>query len=169
MLYLQYLWRVLSILIKTFYVALRIFLRIILGKTKREKLQFYHKLDVYVYSISFSFYFFMFLYKTIKICRLGNPSLVKIIVPKYNYKVYCNLTGDDYVNMTTKEEEIIEKFQPRDGEIVIDIGAHSGRYTLIATKRVGPKGKVIAIEADPKNFDMLNKNIKLNDLSTERM
>ena len=30
---------------------------------------------------------------------------------------------------------------------------------------MGPKGKVISIEADPKNMDMLNKNIKLNELS----
>ena len=112
----------------------------------------------------------MFLYKLIRILRLGNPSsLVKISVPKYNYKVYCPLTEDDYAHMTTREDDIIEKFQPRDGEIVVDVGAHYGRYTLIVAKRVGPKGKVIAIEADPKNFDMLNKNIKLNELSVEHV
>jgi FkbM family methyltransferase len=107
----------------------------------------------------------MFIYKIIRILRLGNPSLVKIIVPKYKYKVYCPLTEDDYSHMTTREDNIIEKFQPKDGGIVVDVGAHYGRYTLIAAKRIGPKGKVIAIEADPKNFDMLNKNIKLNELS----
>jgi FkbM family methyltransferase len=67
--------------------------------------------------------------------------------------------------MTTREDDIIEKFRPRDGGIVVDVGAHYGRYAIIAAKRVGPKGKVIAIEADPNNFDMLNKNIKLNELS----
>ena len=100
----------------------------------------------------------------ISILRLGNPSFVKITVVKYNYKVYCPLTEDDYAHMTTREDDIIEKFQPKEGGIVVDVGAHYGRYTLIAAKRIGPRGKVISIEADPNNFDMLNKNIKLNEL-----
>jgi FkbM family methyltransferase len=158
--------KVVGFLSKVFYIAIRIFLRVILGKRKREKSQFYHKLHVRV-NISFSFYLFMFLYKIMRIFGIGNPSssLVKISVPKYNYKVYCPLTEDDYAHMTTREDDIIEKFQPIDGGIVVDVGAHYGRYTLIAANRIGPKGKVIAIEADPNNFDMLNKNIKLNELS----
>jgi FkbM family methyltransferase len=155
--------KALIILSRVFYATIRIFLKIILGK-RREKSQFYHKLSIRM-SVSFSFYFFMFLYNTIRILRIGNPSLVKIIVPKYNYKVYCPLTEDDYAHMTTREDDIIEKFQPKSGGIVVDVGAHYGRYTLIAAKRIGQKGKVIAIEADPKNFDMLNKNVKLNELS----
>jgi FkbM family methyltransferase len=156
--------RALIILSRISYVAIRIFLRILLGKSKRGKSQFYHRLGVLI-NISFSFYFFMFLYKMIRIFRLGNSSLVKIIVPKYNYKVYCYLTKDDYAHMTTREDDIIEKFQHKSDGIVVDVGAHYGRYTLIAAKRVGPKGKVISIEADPKNFDILNKNVKLNELS----
>jgi FkbM family methyltransferase len=155
------------ILSRIFYIAIRIFLKIILGK-RREKSQLYRKLSIRM-SVSFSFYFFMFLYKLLRILRIGNPSLVKIIVPKYNYKVYCPLTEDDYAHMTTREDDIIEKFQPKSGGIVVDVGAHYGRYTLIAAKRIGPKGKVIAIEADPNNFDMLNKNIKLNELSKENV
>jgi predicted RNA methylase len=106
----------------------------------------------------------MFLYKIIRILGIGNPTLVKIIVPQYNYKVYCHLTEDDYAHMTAREEEIIEKFQPIKGEIVVDVGAHYGRYTLIAANCIGSKRNVIAIEVDPKNFDMLNENIKLNKL-----
>jgi FkbM family methyltransferase len=160
--------KALIILSRIFYIAIRIFLKIILGKRKREKSKLYHKLSVSM-NISFSFYFFMFLYKMIGIFRLGNSSFVKIIVPKYNYKVYCPLTEDDYAHMTTREDNIIERFQPKDGGIVVDVGAHYGRYTLIAAKRVGPKGKVIAIEADPQNFEMLTKNIKLNELSAENV
>jgi hypothetical protein len=160
--------RVLIILSRIFNIAIRIFLKLILGKRKIAKLQFYHKISVSM-NISFSFYFFMFIYKMISIFRLGNPSLVKIIVPKYNYKVYCPLTEDDYAHMTTREDHIIEKFQLKDEGIVVDVGAHYGRYTLIAAKRIGPKGKVIAIEADPQNFDMLNKNIKLNEFSTDNV
>ena len=47
---------------------------------------------------------------------------------------------------------------------MLDIGAHIGDHTIIASKRVGANGKVIAIEADPSNFEMLNRNIELNRL-----
>src|SRR5215203_1646050 len=155
--------KVMNLFIKIIYIILRILFIITLGKKRRENSQFYNKLR-YRLNISFSFYFFMSLYKIIRILRLGNPLLVKIYVPKYNYKVYCHLTEDDYNHMTIREDDIIENFQPKSEGIVVDVGAHYGRYTLIAAKRIGPKGKVIAIEADPKNFDMLNKNIKLNKL-----
>ena len=101
--------RALILLSRIFYVAIRIFL----GKRKREKSQFYQKL-CFRLNISFSFYFFMFLYRIIRIFRLGNPSIVKIIVPKYNYKVYCHLIEDEYAHMTTREDNIIEKFQPKE-------------------------------------------------------
>ena len=40
-----------------------------------------------------------------------------------------------------------------------------GRYTIISSKRVGKNGKVVAIKAHPGNFEMLNRNIKLNQLT----
>jgi FkbM family methyltransferase len=65
--------------------------------------------------------------------------------------------------MTLHEDDIIEQnFTPKEGDTVIDVGAHIGPYTLKATKSVGTNGKVIAIEADPENFDILSRNIQLN-------
>ena len=88
--------------------------------------------------------------------------LIKIVVPKYDYKFYCRVNKEDY---TTREDEIVEHFRPKEGDIVVDVGAHIGRYTIIASKRVGESGKVIAIEAHPGNFEMLNRNVKLNKLT----
>lgn len=48
------------------------------------------------------------------------------------------------------------------GDIVLDIGAHIGYYTLIAAKIVGKKGKVYAFEPDTKNFSILQKNVEAN-------
>src|SRR5437763_1822635 len=62
-------------------------------------------------------------------------------------------------------DDIIELFLPKDGDIVVDIGAHIGLYTIISSKRVGFNGKVIAIEAHPENFEILNRNIQLNQLT----
>jgi FkbM family methyltransferase len=36
---------------------------------------------------------------------------------------------------------------------------------MVASKRVGANGKVVAIEAVPAHFHMLNRNIKLNNLT----
>lgn len=51
----------------------------------------------------------------------------------------------------------------RKGMNVVDIGAHIGVYTILAAEKVGKNGKVIAIEPEPKNYEQLVKNIKLNN------
>jgi precorrin-6B methylase 2 len=86
-------------------------------------------------------------------------------VPKYNYEFYYRINKDDFIVMTRHEDVIIQYFHPKEGDVVVDVGAHIGRYTIIASKRVGPNGKVIAIEADPSNFEMLNRNVQLNRLA----
>ena len=140
--------------LKVIYLGLRILLRIALGKKRRDRI-----------FIEQGFDFNTFLYKVFKILRIGNSMLLKISVPKYDYKFYCRINREDLVFMTNHEDDIIEHFTPKQGDIVVDIGAHMGRYTIISSKRVGTNGKVIAIEAHPGNFEMLNRNIKLNQLT----
>jgi FkbM family methyltransferase len=55
-------------------------------------------------------------------------------------------------------------FKPRRGEILVDIGAHIGKYTLTAAKAVGNEGMVVAIEPHPVNYQALQRNIGLNKL-----
>src|ERR671918_578302 len=106
----------------------------------------------------------VFLIKIIYFLRLGNHVSLKISVPKYGYKAYYPINKNDLINMTIREDEIIELFTPKEGGVVIDIGAHIGRYTIISSKRVGANGKIVAIEANPSNFEMLNRNVQLNRL-----
>ena len=47
----------------------------------------------------------------------------------------------------------------RRGGVFIDVGAHIGRYTLLASKRVGSEG-VVALEPIPENYKVLIENIK---------
>jgi FkbM family methyltransferase len=140
--------------LKIIYLGLRIVLRLVLGKKRRDRLYVGRGLD-----------FGVFWYKSFKFLRPGNSSLLKFRVPKYNYEFYCRVNKDDFKIMTIHEDEIIEHFTPKQGDIVVDIGAHIGLYTIISSKRVGINGKVVAIEADPGNFEMLNRNIKLNQLT----
>ena len=51
------------------------------------------------------------------------------------------------------------------GMTVIDIDAHIGYYTLLFAKCVGPHGRVVAFEPLPVNFELLNRNIQLNELT----
>lgn len=50
-----------------------------------------------------------------------------------------------------------------EGMIVVDVGAGLGYYALLAVKRVGRNGLVIAFEPDPARFKILTKNIRANN------
>jgi len=50
------------------------------------------------------------------------------------------------------------------GDYFVDVGANIGWHTLFGAKIVGDSGKVFAFEPGNKNFNLLETNIKLNDL-----
>jgi len=47
-----------------------------------------------------------------------------------------------------------------EGDTVMDCGSYFGSNTVYLSRKVGNKGKVISIEADPNNFNILIKNIE---------
>lgn len=51
----------------------------------------------------------------------------------------------------------------KEGMVVLDIGAHHGFYTLLASRKVGEKGKVIAFEPSERERNRLLSHIKLNN------
>ena len=89
--------------------------------------------------------------------------LLKIHVPKDHYQYFCRIGMGDF--LPGHEGHIVGRFAPKEGDTVIDIGAHIGRYTITSSKQVGKTGKVVAIEADPDNFQLLKRNIALNKLT----
>lgn len=52
-----------------------------------------------------------------------------------------------------------------DGDVMMDIGANVGQFSLLAAKRVGEKGHVVAIEPNAAIFSDLRFNIQLNKLT----
>src|SRR5258708_30476969 len=48
------------------------------------------------------------------------------------------------------------------GKVFIDVGANFGVYTLVASKLVGPSGKVISVEPTAQSFAILGRNVALN-------
>jgi FkbM family methyltransferase len=50
----------------------------------------------------------------------------------------------------------------RPGDVFLDVGAHVGFSSLIASTLVGSSGSVVAIEANPVSFERLEHNIRIN-------
>ena len=57
----------------------------------------------------------------------------------------------------------------RPGATVIDIGAHSGYYTLLASALVGKNGSVWAFESEPINAGFLRQHTLLNHCTNVRV
>jgi FkbM family methyltransferase len=141
-------------LLKAIYRGTRFSLRLILGRKRTDRI--YQKRNIN---------FKDFLYSSTRIMRVSKKLLLEIHVPNHDYRIHCPLNKEDFIVMTKHEEEIIRIFSPKEGDIVVDIGAHMGRYTIPSAKSVGVSGKVIAVEAHPYNFGILQHNLKLNKLT----
>lgn len=53
----------------------------------------------------------------------------------------------------------------REGDVVYDVGANIGVYTIFAAKRVGPEGHVYAFEPHAGNTRSLLRNVAANELT----
>jgi tRNA G26 N,N-dimethylase Trm1 len=53
----------------------------------------------------------------------------------------------------------------KQGMRVVDIGANIGYYTILFSLLVGKKGEVYAFEPDDRYYNMLLKNIKMNNIA----
>lgn len=63
------------------------------------------------------------------------------------------------------EAQLSPYFHLEKGQIFVDIGANIGRYTIPASRAVGKTGAVLAIEAHPRNYGLLTRNVELNKLT----
>jgi FkbM family methyltransferase len=97
---------------------------------------------------------------TDKLCRN-----VTVVIDDMKYQLI------DYESLTIVSHEHYEMafmplwLKPRKGEVLIDIGAHIGKYTLTAAKAVTEKGLVVAVEPHSTNYQTLQKNIQINGLT----
>ena len=78
---------------------------------------------------------------------------------KLFFQDILNLGGFRVPHVTEAIQEYLAE-----GNTFIDVGAHIGYFTVLASQIVGPNGKVLSFEPFPENFKYLQGNIKLNDL-----
>jgi FkbM family methyltransferase len=122
------------------YVAYRIFLRLRMGKKKRDEL-----------------------------LRASGLSEIDFL-PERPYCINgINAlprkgTDDFYMFYIPRERELLPHLKMHRGETFVDVGANVGYYSLRIAKDYSSKGvTIIAIEAHPGNYKALSKNIELND------
>lgn len=78
----------------------------------------------------------------------------------YRWSVF---TGVRFLRGDYHQDEVAELVSLiRDGDVFYDVGAHIGYYALIAARRVGRLGRVIAFEPLPLNLRFLRRHIAVN-------
>lgn len=105
----------------------------------------------------------------------GRYMIVKLILP-FCHGPYIIQGHSMYIaggpNVLLPFKLAVDKFEPattdlfkrllRDGMTCIDVGAHVGYFTLLAARLVGSAGQVYAFEAEPSTYDVLVRNVQLN-------
>jgi FkbM family methyltransferase len=74
--------------------------------------------------------------------------------------VGCAIAKNVYENFET----LIMLSHVKQGDVVVDVGANIGYYSLLLASRIGEKGRLYAIEPDPTNRAILELNIKANNI-----
>jgi len=52
----------------------------------------------------------------------------------------------------------------REGMTILDIGANIGYYALLEARSVGPSGRVVAVEPEPRNAALLRRNVQFSTM-----
>ena len=100
-----------------------------------------------------------------KLQRFANSNLKPDWVEIEGEKMYLDEVDALCLSINGIHEKIITnliKKEIHSGDVVLDIGAHIGYYTLQFANLVGSTGKVYAFEPEPKNFELLKKNVQIN-------
>ena len=102
---------------------------------------------------------YKFLVKTLpkKITLKIDNQKIKVLTSDYGLSRRLILFGEHVPAVTNFMKDKI-----KDGMVVVDVGANIGYNTLLASKRVN-NGKVYAFEPDPRCYELLTDNIKINN------
>lgn len=90
------------------------------------------------------------------------------IVPFKGYRISVRPRSNDLfaIGEVIAKEEYTPSIRGADigFDIILDLGAHIGCFTLWAARKFRPK-KILAVEIEQSSYDILIKNLKLNNLT----
>ena len=89
----------------------------------------------------------------------------RVYAPDFGVRFHIRGGSDDLYSVLPyregdAQEAILSPLS--EGDVFVDVGANVGYYSILASKRVGPLGKVIAIEPFPGTVEQLKRNINAN-------
>lgn len=135
---------------KYYYIFYRLFLRIKMGKSLRDKFLKNNNISYVNFLPEWLF--------AEKICRLND---LRAIPRKH--------TDDFYVLFIEREKDLKKHLTLNENEVFVDVGANVGSYSLQIAKQYKSKGVLIfAIEAHPETFTALRRNVDLNGFANIR-
>lgn len=96
---------------------------------------------------------------------IKGDKLVKTPMGPYIYVNYSDWVERETAN-GTYERDYVDFFcsKIQEGDVVIDVGAYIGYFSLLASEGVGDKGCVYAFEPVPRNYERLMRNLKANQV-----
>ena len=79
--------------------------------------------------------------------------------PKFEYRVddFSGWLRDSDRSIADATDYWLQHYGPQEGDVIVDVGAGRGEDTTAFSRAVGKTGRVIAIEADPLSFAILEK------------
>ena len=94
--------------------------------------------------------------------RITRPLLRKSVVV-LDGLAYSPIDAESLIILHPEfEKDVWEWLKPERGQVLVDVGAHLGKYTLQAARIVGNRGLVVSLEPHPENFKGLSNGITMN-------
>lgn len=104
----------------------------------------------------------------------GERFAAKVQSGSFTFKLYLSTREPVSTSPLTRDLLIDRLWEPlvtklisqllRPGDVVLDIGANIGYYSVLAGKIVGKRGRVFAFEPDPYTYGKLCQNVRINRL-----
>jgi FkbM family methyltransferase len=108
----------------------------------------------------------------IKSLLQSTPKIHPLNIKGISQQLYMEIhkEEDTHVSSYIREHHIWEPDETtliknilKPGQVFVDIGANIGYFSVLAASIVGSNGQIYAFEPEPRNFNLLNRNVKLNN------
>ena len=107
--------------------------------------------------------------RTVLVIVLGVPalvivlhSLVRLVRAVYKFpmpQAAANLIDNPLRRRIQPPEEMAKRHGLAPGMTVLDVGPGNGTYTLAAARHVGERGKVVAVDIEPKMIERVQRRV----------
>ena len=98
----------------------------------------------------------------------GRAQADRVVIDGARFRYWADqlsLTPDGTPEWAATAQRLwFREYQPKPGDVILDIGAEVGTDTLPFADAVGPTGKVVAVEAHPVTFRLLERTVELSGL-----